>query len=82
MLLEYVQQRLAQAKYKILKDGTYFGEIPTLPGVWADGKTLEECRETLREVVEDWIVVSLQEGDPVPGLQVGSKKRSKRLSHA
>lgn len=54
MITEYILQNLASAHYKIFDDGTYYGEIPGLQGVWADGKTLESCRETLREVLEDW----------------------------
>ena len=55
MLTDYILQKLAQAQYKILDDGTYFGEIPRLQGVWASEKTLEKCRETLREVLEEWL---------------------------
>ena len=35
MLTTYILQKLTQAHYKILKDRTYFGEIPGLQGVWA-----------------------------------------------
>jgi predicted RNase H-like HicB family nuclease len=55
MLTEYIFQKLNQAQYKIIDDGSYFGEIPGLQGVWASEKTLEKCRETLREVLEEWI---------------------------
>ena len=34
-------------------------------GVWATGKTLEECRRELKEVVEEWIAIRLQEAFPV-----------------
>lgn len=54
MLTDYILQKLTHARYKILADGTYFGEIPDLQGVWASEKTLEKCRETLREVLEEW----------------------------
>jgi len=54
MLLEYIHQKLNKAKYKILDNGSYFGEIPGILGVWANEKNLEKCRETLREVLEEW----------------------------
>jgi len=57
MLMDYILQKLAQARYKILDDGTYFGEIPGLQGVWASEKTLEKCREALREVLEEWLIL-------------------------
>ena len=55
--MDYILQKLAQARYKILDDGTYFGEIPGLQGVWASEKTLEKCREALREVLEEWLIL-------------------------
>ena len=33
MFSEYIAKKLKEAKYKILKDGTYFGEISSLKGV-------------------------------------------------
>jgi len=66
MLTNYISQKLAQARYKILEDGNYFGEIPGLQGVWASEKTLEKCRETLREVLEEWLILKLRDGDPIP----------------
>jgi len=29
----------------------FYGEIPECPGVWANGKTLEECRENSRQAL-------------------------------
>ena len=66
MLTNYISQKLDRARYKILEDGTYFGEIPGLQGVWASEKTLEKCRETLREVLEEWLILKLQDGDTIP----------------
>ncbi len=60
MLTEYVQAALKKAHYKILADdGSYYGDIPGFKGVWANAKTLEECRNELREVLEDWILVGI-----------------------
>jgi predicted RNase H-like HicB family nuclease len=57
MLLEYVQAALRHAKYEILPDdGSYYGEIPECNGVYANAKTLEDCREELREVMEEWVL--------------------------
>ncbi len=66
MLTDYICQKLDQAHYKVLKGGVYFGEIPGLQGVWASEKTLEKCRETLREVLEEWLILKLQDGDKIP----------------
>ena len=63
MLTEYLEKRLKKAKYKILRDGSYFGEIPGLKGVWADGNTLEDCRKELREVLENWILLKVKNAE-------------------
>ncbi|MDA2934818.1 type II toxin-antitoxin system HicB family antitoxin [Acidobacteria bacterium AH-259-D05] len=76
MLLEYIQEALSRAKYEIVDDAEpYYGEIPELRGVWATGKTLEECRENLREVVEGWLLVRFRKGLPIP--RIGGKQLEK-----
>ena len=55
MLTEYIEEALKRAKYEIIDDEEpYYGEVPELKGVWTSGKTLEECREKLIEVIEGW----------------------------
>lgn len=51
-----VKKIMAKAEYKQLEDGTYYGEIAEYPGVWANEKTLEECRKVLQEVLEEWLI--------------------------
>lgn len=64
MLIEYIQAAMHRAKYQLLEDGTYFGRIPRLSGVWANEGTLEACRDELRSVLEGWIL---------PGVRLGHK---------
>ncbi len=59
MLTEYIHAAMGYATYKTYPDGTVYGEVPELQGVWATGPTLEDCRKELQEVVEDWIAVGL-----------------------
>ena len=68
MLTAYIEAAMDLAKYEILEDGTYYGEVTELPGVWGDGKTLEECRRTLREVIEDWLLLKFKRDKSVPVL--------------
>ncbi|MDP3030393.1 MAG: type II toxin-antitoxin system HicB family antitoxin, partial [Deltaproteobacteria bacterium] len=44
----------------------YYGEVPELKGVWATGKTLEKCRNNLKEVIEGWILLSIKRELPIP----------------
>jgi len=66
ILTAFVETAMHEARYKMLEDGTFFGEIPTCPGVWANEKTLELCRDVLREVLEEWLILKLRDGDLIP----------------
>lgn len=66
MISEYIHKQLHRAKYEIIEDGTYFATIPGLKGVWANAKTLEGCREELREVLEGWLILKFRDGDKIP----------------
>ncbi len=77
MLVEYVQGALEKAEYKKLEDETWFAEIPGFEGVWANGKTVEECRKELVEVLEEWLILKLRDGDPIPvvkGIEINIKE--------
>lgn len=67
MLLEYIQAALRHAKYEILSDvGSYYGQIPECKGVYANAGTLEDCREELREVLEEWVLFRVHRNLPLP----------------
>lgn len=38
MLTEYIHAAMRRATYEILSDGTFYGEIPGLQGVYANAK--------------------------------------------
>ena len=67
MIAQYIEAALSRAKYEIIEDEEpYYGEVPELEGVWATGKTLEECRRNLAEVIDGWLVVRLRKGLDIP----------------
>ena len=67
MLNEYIQKALRQAKYEILSDdGSFYGEIPGFQGVYANAAKLEDCRDELAEVLEEWIFFRLTKNLPLP----------------
>ncbi|MGO9601312.1 MAG: type II toxin-antitoxin system HicB family antitoxin [Isosphaeraceae bacterium] len=69
MLLEYLQAALRHATYEILPDdGSYYGAILECPGVYATAVTLENCREELREVLEEWVLLRVHRNLPVPAI--------------
>lgn len=68
VLSEYVDEALAQAVYDKLEDGTFVGRIPSCKGVISFGDTLRECENELRSTLEDWILLGLKLGHPLPVL--------------
>jgi predicted RNase H-like HicB family nuclease len=68
MLVEYIQKAIERAEYKKLEDGTWFAEIPGFEGVWSNGKSVEECRKELIEVLEEWLFLKIQDNNAVPSI--------------
>jgi len=66
MLTRYIHEAMKLAKYKILDDGSYYGDIPGFRGVLANAESLEECRDELQETLEDWILLGIRLGDNLP----------------
>ena len=75
MLSEYIEKKLKTARYKLLKDGSYFGEIPGLRGVWANAKNLEDCRKELQEVLENWLLLKVRAGEKISGFKIQFDRR-------
>ena len=69
MIVEYIEGALEKAEYKKLDDGSWFAEIPGFEGVWANGKTIEECRKELMEVLEEWLILKLRDRDKIPDIK-------------
>lgn len=75
MITEFIAKKLKTARYKILTDGTYFGGIAGLPGVWANADNLEDCRHELQEVLEDWILLKIRSGERIHGFALKLDRR-------
>lgn len=70
MLASYLDQAMERAIYAMIEDeGSYWGEIPGLQGVWARRATLEGCRRELREALSDWLALRLRLGLVIPMIQ-------------
>jgi predicted RNase H-like HicB family nuclease len=87
MLLDYISAAMRTAVYEKTEDGTYCGTIRRCPGVIAFAATLYECQEELRSVLEDWLIVKLRHGDPLPvlgrvNLNRGLRPRPKTATRA
>jgi predicted RNase H-like HicB family nuclease len=80
MLSEYLQAAMRRAEYKTLEDGTFFGEIPGFQGVWANTDALEECKVELREVLEEWLLLQIADGNELPVLDGVSLARKSEVA--
>jgi predicted RNase H-like HicB family nuclease len=66
ILTGYIDMALARAEYDKLDDGTFSGRIPGCKGVIAFGKTLRACETELQSTFEDWVLIGLKLGHPLP----------------
>jgi predicted RNase H-like HicB family nuclease len=67
MITNYIRAAMHRTKYEILSDDrTFYGEIPGFDGVYANANTLEDCREELEEVLEEWILFRISKNLPLP----------------
>lgn len=53
------------AKYKQLDDGNWFASISGFDGVWASCETVEETRNELIEVLEEWLVLKFKDNEEI-----------------
>ena len=77
------RRRHGNGQYEILEeDGTYWGEIPGLQGVWAKHQTLAGCQRELREALSDWVALRLRLGLQIPELAQMNLNQIGVVSHA
>ena len=69
MFAEYIAAALRRAEYKIIEsEEPVFVSVPGLNGAWATGKTIEEARAELIEVIEEWLVLGIKLGHAIPAI--------------
>ncbi len=67
MISEYINAAMRKAHYELLpEDKLYYAEIPGFEGVYATAENLEDCREELQSVLEDWLLLSIHKNLSVP----------------
>lgn len=80
MLSKYILSAMKKARYEILEDdNTYYGNIPGFKGVYANADTLEDCREELEEVLEEWLFLRISRNLPIPEID-GIKLKIKKIA--
>ena len=67
VLSECLRAAMRRATFEVIEDdGSFYGRIPALEGVWANAAKLEDCRAELEQVLEEWLLLRLSERLPIP----------------
>lgn len=66
VLYRYIEKAMSEAVYENIDDNEYAGKIPSCLGIIAFAQTLEGCKQKLLSVLEDWIMLGLRYGHPLP----------------
>ncbi len=75
MIQNYIENYLKKARYEIIDGGRkFYAEVKELRGVWATGKTLEECRYNLANTIEGWLILRLKKNLSIPNFRVPSAR--------
>ncbi|MDP9254741.1 MAG: type II toxin-antitoxin system HicB family antitoxin [Verrucomicrobiota bacterium] len=76
MLTDYIREAMRLAHYELTENERFFATIPPLEGLWAEGVTLEGCREELQSTLEDWLMLGFRLGHEIPvvaGIDLNAK---------
>lgn len=66
LLTSYIEAAMINAEMEMMSNGEYYGYLPDCQGVWASESTPSDCYNTLRSVLEEWIILKLSDGDTLP----------------
>jgi predicted RNase H-like HicB family nuclease len=66
LLTDYLDAAMHNAEYEDLGDEGWFARIPGFAGLWASGSTRDEACQELRSTLEDWLLIGLRLGHPLP----------------
>jgi len=81
MIREYIAMAMKRARYEIIEGAEpYYGEIKACPGVWATGRTLDECRRNLEDTLDDWLLLRISKGMEVPAVGKASIKPGAKVA--
>lgn len=59
---------MRRAVYKAFSDGTIYGEIPCIQGVYANKPTQQACEQELASVLDGWLQLRLRWQRPIPAI--------------
>ena len=67
MLQNYIQAAIRRAKYEFIpNEGYFYCEIPECRGVFVKANSIEEAREEIIEILEEWLFIRLRKNLDIP----------------
>ena len=68
MISKYIAKALERAVYEPIENGEFCATVRGLRGVLATGDSIEDCRQNLAEVVEEWVLMRVSQHLVIPKL--------------
>jgi predicted RNase H-like HicB family nuclease len=66
----FIENKLSRAEYKYDESvNVWVGWIKDVPGIYAQSETIEDVRSELAEVLEEYLLMSLQENKTIKGFK-------------
>ena len=83
MIQDYITTSLNKATYEMIDGGKqFYAEVKGLRGVWAVGKTLEECRHNLMTTIEGWMIIRFKKNLSIPNFKVPAISQHSKKKYA
>lgn len=69
--MQYIHKLLRSAHYEYDPSiNQWVGWVVRHPGVYAQGKTVEDVRADFVSILEEFLIMDLQEGKKIPGISI------------
>jgi predicted RNase H-like HicB family nuclease len=59
----YVAMAMRKATPERTESNKWYCALSPFPGVWAEGDSVKECLDTLEEVLREWLILKIVDGD-------------------
>lgn len=77
-LYQYILQLMQKAHYEYDPSvRAWIGWVKGVPGIYAQGRNVEEVRADLISTLEDSLLFDLKQGKKIPGFSVASRQYAK-----
>lgn len=77
-LQQFIEKAITRAHYEYDDSvGRWVAWIDGFPGVYAQGKKVEEVRQELVSILEEYIFLGVREGKQIPGFVFSRKSHAK-----